>query len=105
MEPAQSHEDAAASVCVGDLVGASRAGDIDLDHYQIRAVFEAQRTDVLIGDFGMVGAIEISGEGRQPERRKQRVLDGTKKGTGGFRKRGKDEFDEHRDPILKYFSI
>ncbi len=39
---------------------------------------------VPIGDFGVVAGIKISGQGRQAERRKERVLDGTKERTCGI---------------------
>ena len=95
MQSAQRDEDAAAAVAVGDLVGAARAGDVDLDDDQVRRVVHAQALDVLVGDLGVVVGRKVGGQGGEPERREERVLDGPEERAGGFGERGQDELHAH----------
>jgi len=63
---------------------AIRAGggrDVDLDDDEIRRVVEVERFDVLVLNLHVV-VLQVRGERREAERRKERVLDRTKERTG-----------------------
>ena len=104
MQAPERDEDAAPAVRVGDLVGAARAGDVDLDRHQVGRVSGRERLNVLVGDFRFVLRRQIGGERGQAERRKERVLDRAEERAGGLGERRKDEFHAHAGCSMKYFA-
>jgi hypothetical protein len=90
MQPAQGHECAAPPVVVCDLIGASRAGDVGLDRYQIGFVVETQGLDVLVYQLDAPARGKIRGQARQSQRREQRILDGPERRAVGFGQGGEN---------------
>src|SRR5918996_987708 len=82
---------------------ASRTGSIiparrtritrSLNDDDVWGVIEIEDLDVLVLDLYLVVVSKVRGQGRQPERRKQRVFDRTEERTRRFGERGKDHFD------------
>ena len=95
MESAQRDEGSAAAVMIGDGVGASRAGGVDLDGDQVGRVIESDGLHVLVDQGYRVVWGKVAGQSGESERREQRVLDGAEEGAGRFGERGKEEFDIH----------
>jgi hypothetical protein len=95
VQPAEADVRAPGAVVVGQLVGAPRRGDVDLDHHQVRLVGEVDLLHVLVGHRHLVVRVEVPGERGQAERREQRVLDRTEERRGRLGQGRQDHLDAH----------
>ncbi len=96
VQPAEGDEDAAGPVRVGQLVGAAGRRDVDLDHHEVGPVaVEVQPLHVLVPDPHLVVRAQVPGQGRQPQRGKQRVLDRPEERAGRLGQRRQDHRDAH----------
>ena len=95
VQAAQAHVAAAPPVMIRQLVGPPGRGDVDLDHHQVGRVVQHQGLDVLVLDRDLVVGRQIAGQGRQAERREQRVLDRPKPRAGGLGEGRQDHLDAH----------
>src|SRR5439155_2066015 len=68
-------------------------GDVDLNDHQVGSIVEIERLDVLILQSDLEVGIEVRGESRQAQGRKERVLDRPPIGTRRLRQRREDEFN------------
>jgi hypothetical protein len=93
MQPAENHERPARAVVIRDPVGAVRVGYVHLNDHEIGTIIEIESLDVLVDDADVEVGVEVRGQGGEPERRKERVLDGAPVGTGRLGQRGQDQFD------------
>src|SRR5688572_3633437 len=91
VQSAQCHVGALASVVIRDAIRAIRVRDVDLDHHQIGLIVEVEWLDVLVLQTNVERRIEVRRQGRKTERRKQRVLNGSPVGAGGFGERREDQ--------------
>ena len=70
MQPSQAHNRADTPIVLGDLVGAVRLGDVDLDNDEIRRVAECQGLDMLIHNHGVIVLIQMRRKCSKPQRPK-----------------------------------
>src|SRR5947208_250777 len=92
VEAAERDVGAARTIVVGDSVRAIGVGDVDLNDHQVGSIVEIERLDVLILQSDFEVGIEVRGESRQAQGRKERVLDRPPIGTRRLRQRREDEF-------------
>lgn len=93
MQATETDERAFAAIVVSDAVSAVGVGDVDLNDDQIGGVVDGERLDVFVDDEGVVIRREICGEGSEPERREEGVLDGTPIRACCFCEGRENEFD------------
>ena len=91
MESAERHERSAGAIGVGKSIRTTGIRDVDLNHHQVRPIVELQRRDVLVFEHSLVAGCQIGGEGRETERRKERVFDGPPVRAGRLGEGRKDE--------------
>ena len=96
VQAAEHDEDAFRAVGVGERVRALRVGDVDLNHDEIGTVVAGERLHVLVDDRRLVVGPEVRGEGREAERRKERVFHRPPAGSGGFGQCRQDQRDLHK---------
>ena len=100
MQATEGDPATACAVEIGNLVGPIGVGDVHLDHHQFRIVVEAQGFHMLVDQSQFIGRLAISREGRQPQRRKQRILDRPEVGAGRFGQCRQDELDTHEAMLI-----
>jgi hypothetical protein len=92
VESPERHERSAGAIGIRQLIRATGIRDVDLNHHQVRPVVELQGRDVLVFEHGVVIGGQIGCEGRESERRKERVFDGPPVRAGRLGESRKDEF-------------
>ena len=100
MEATDGDANAACSVRIRDLIGATSRRDVGLQHDQVGFVLEIQALDVLIADLDVVVGFAVGGQRCQAERREERVLDRPEEGARRFRQGGQDHLDLHESEGL-----
>jgi hypothetical protein len=91
--------DAFRAIRVGERIRPPGARDVHLDDDEVPSVgvvAGCRAVDVLVDDQGPVVRSKIGREGREAERREQRILDGPPVRARGLRQGGEDELDAQR---------
>ena len=93
VQASERDEDAACAERIRQSVGAMRIGDEDLDDDKVGGIGIGIDVgfDVLVDDPQFVAAIEVRGERRETQRRKQGVLDRSPERALRFRERGQNQ--------------
>ena len=84
VQAAHGHIGALLSIVVGNAIGPVGIGHIHLYAHQVRLVVERQPLHMLVHDLHFVVVAKVGSQRGQPQRRKQRVLDGAPIGALGF---------------------
>jgi hypothetical protein len=93
VQPSERDERAPSTVMIGKRVCPSRAGDVDLNHHQVRTIVEPETRDMFVLDRCCIVRLQVRGERGEPERRKQRILDWSPVGTARFGQGRENELD------------
>ena len=75
VQAAEADVGALGAVVVGVAVGATGRGDVRLDDDEVGLVVEAQLLHVLVLQVDLVVRVQVAGQGGEPERGEERVLD------------------------------
>src|SRR5262245_53184975 len=93
VQPTKRDIRAARAIVIGYLVGAVRVGDVDLDDDEVRLIVEVELFDMFILQRYFEIGIQVSGESREPQRRKERVLNWPPVRTRSLRQRGEKQLE------------
>jgi len=98
VQAANRNVHAAGTVSVGNRIRAPGGRDVCLDDDQVRLIVERHLLDVLVPDRHVVILVEEPGQGRKPQRGKERILDGAEKRTRGLGQGGENHLYPHEQP-------
>jgi len=95
VQAAEDDISALRAIVVGQPIRAAGGGDVDLDDDEVRLVGEIELLDMLVLHHDVVIGPQIRGQGREAQRREQRVLDRAEVGAHRLGERGQDHLHFH----------